>query len=45
MAMVLGINSTIGDKYLSRYQPEIFSLGDKQHSNEKKERGNESDKT
>ena len=35
----------IGDKYLSRYQPEIFSLGNKHHSNAKKEGGNENNKT
>lgn len=43
MAIVLGRYT--GDKYLSGYQPEIFSLGNKQHSNAKKEGGNENNKT
>ena len=43
MAIVLGRYT--GDKYLSVYQPEIFSLGNKQHSNAKKEGGNENNKT
>lgn len=35
MAVVLG-RYIRSDKYLSGYQPEIFSLGNKQHSNAKR---------